>query len=103
MGLCIVILKQYQIWVNRYDLKASRKKVNFYGLYFDLHGRTIKFRAEFTFYPNEYCLDVITFGWVPYQPTYRFEYHRRFFGSSEEVWLDTIPKEIVEDLFNNVD
>ena len=25
------------------------------------------------------------------------------FGSSEEVWLDTIPEEIVEDLFNNVD
>ena len=94
--------KLHGFWVNRYDLKASRKKVNFYGLYFDLHGRTIRFRAQFTFYPNENFLDVITFGWVPYQPTYRFEYNRRFFGSSEEVWLDTIPEEIVDDLFNNV-
>ena len=83
--------------VSCYDLEVSNKKVIFYGSYLDYLARTINFRAEFTFNPNENCLDVRTFGWIANRLRFHFECHRRFHGTSQEFWVNTILEEIEEE------
>ena len=71
-GLSCTESRVHGFWVNGYDLQVNSKKVNFYGFHIDDHVRTVKFRAEFTFDPDENCLDVHTFGWFANQMTYLF-------------------------------
>ena len=77
--------------------KSKQQESKLLWVYINHHLRAIKFRAEFTFDQNKNCLDVRTFGWVPNQLTYRFEFHHHFVGTPQEFLFDIIMEEIEED------